>query len=156
MRRKELKRTYGRRWGYINGFRWGFWVIMGNFLFENYVIHLIYITLQKSTKVAASHNPCLFLIISSFPNIIMSNKGQTNHRRFRTKFWQERQSQPLQTASFLDSTLITGKRITHRPFRNPAILIDPPSDMESTPVPLRRGSAGSSNSKRDSRMALKL
>ena len=86
----------------------------------------------------------------------MSNKGQANHRRFRTKFWQERQSQPFQTASFLDSTLITGTRITHKPFRNPAILIDPPSNIEMSPLQLRRDSAGSSNSKRDSRMALKL
>lgn len=85
-------------------------------------------------------------------NIIMNNKGQANHKRFRTKFWQERYSQPLQQASFIDANVIQGTRISRTPFRNPAILIDPPID--GSPIPLRKGSAASS--RRDSRMALKL
>lgn len=45
----------------------------------------------------------------------MSNKGVTNHIRFRTKFWQERQQQQ-QRDHFLGSALIQGEKITRLPF----------------------------------------
>lgn len=82
----------------------------------------------------------------------MSNKGVTNHIRFRTKFWQERQLQQQQRDSFTSQSIVTGEKMTRFPFENPAArkISKSPRREEAARRPTGE------SCRRDSRMALKL
>jgi len=81
---------------------------------------------------------------------MFSNKGLSNHSRFRTKFWHQRQAQAQLASSFIDSGMIQGERIARSPFRNPAIGVKEPSHLNSV------GKSAVKSARGESKVALKL
>ena len=48
----------------------------------------------------------------------MSNVGFSNHFRFRTKYWQDRQGRPSEQVGFLEEAMVQGERLSQKMFSN--------------------------------------